>query len=274
MKTLRFILAILAGAFFFQACDNFDEDERRTLVVGETDERAEITVVQSEQAVLLEDFTGWKCSNCPQGTEILNNLKSTYGKRVVIAAFHAGSFAKPNAENDSLDLRTEYGENVRNQFNVKRFPIVLLDRQETETAIDNWAAKTAERLNKPHLLNLSLGAKISNGRVIVSLLAEAVANIQNNLTITLYLTESGIEGKQTTPDGVEQYTFNHVLRSGERSNLPLATEPMAKGDKVEKSYFFDLSKTNVVKPENCAVVVIATDNESGAVVQVNEIELD
>lgn len=274
MKTLRFILAILSGAFFFQTCDNFDEQERLTLLVGETDERAEITVVQSKQAVLLEDFTGWNCPNCPQGANILSSLKSTYGERVVVAAVHTNPFARPSEENNNLDLRTPYGDELRAQFGIMSFPRLLINRQFVEQ-LGDWETKTEELLQSaPHKLNLSLGAKISGGRVIVSVLAEAVENIRNNLTITLYLTESGIEGKQNDDNTITDYIFNHVLRSNPRANLPLTTNPMAKGDKVEKSYFFDLSKTNVVKPESCAVVVIAADSESGAVVQVNEIELD
>ncbi len=274
MKTLHFILAILAGAFFFQACDNFDEDERRTLVVGETDEMAEITAVQSERAVLLEDFTGWNCPNCPQGANILSSLKSTYGERVVIAAVHTGAFARPNEENNNLDLRTPYGDELRTQFSITSFPRLLINRQSVEQ-LGNWEAKTEEVLQSaPHKLNLSLGAKLSGSRVIVSVLAEAVENIENNLTVTLYLTESGINGKQNDENTITDYVFNHVLRSNPHINLPLSTEPMANGDKIEKSYSFDLSKTNVVKPENCSVVVIAADSESGAVVQVNEIELD
>lgn len=274
MKTLHFILAILAGAFFFQACDDFDEQERLTLLVGETDERAEITVVQSEQAVLLEDFTGWNCPNCPDGTDIIRNLKNQYGKRLIVAAIHTDPYAEPSAENKYLDLRTTYGEDLRVQFGIMSFPTGLFDRRDVEPR-GNWATKVEELLtSKSHLLNLSLGAKISGERVIVSVLAEAVENIGNNLTITLYLTESGIEGKQNDHSTIKDYIFDHVLRSNPRANLPLTTKPIAKYEKVEKSYFFDLSKTNVVKPESCAVVVIAADSESGAVVQVNEIELD
>ncbi len=268
----RIIYAILAIPFLFASCDSFEESERLEILEGETQESTPITKIQTEQALLIEDFTGWDCPNCPEGTEILNQLKATYGERLVVTAIHAGPFARPKADNNHVDFRTPYGDALMSQFNITSFPYGVFNRQWTDQR-GNWATKTAEYFSSmPHLINISLGVEIAGDLIIVSTQCEAVEAITDELMITLYLVESGIEGIQNDHGTHIEYVFNHVLRSGARIDLPLTQGKTSKGDVVKKNYFFDLKNTNVVKPNECSVVVLVT-KASGEVVQVNEIEL-
>lgn len=270
----RIIYAILAIPFLFASCDNFEESERLEFPEGETINSTPITKIQTEQALLVEDFTGWDCPNCPEGTEILNQLKNTYGERLIVTAVHAGPFAKPKADNNHVDFRTPYGDALMSQFNITSFPYGVFNRQTTDQR-GNWAAKTEEYFaSMPHLMNISLGAEISGDTVIVSTQCEAVGDISDELTITLYLVESGIEGIQNDHSNHIDYTFNHVLRSGARIDLPLTKGAISTGTVVNKNYFFDLKNTNVIKPNACSVVVLATKASNGEVIQVNEIELN
>ena len=55
--TLTIILAAV-----LTACSHIDEDERYIYQKPE----------QADRTVLLEDFTGQRCINCPKGTELLS----------------------------------------------------------------------------------------------------------------------------------------------------------------------------------------------------------
>ena len=144
-KIFNTILVI--GSLLFASCENYDEDERLIPVIGETDLTTPITKQQSEQAILVEDFTGWNCPNCPGGTEVLETEMAKYQGRLIVSAIHTGSFARPSHENNNLDFRTPYGDELKQTFNVTSYPAILINRQATAiSSIGDWSAKIAEKM--------------------------------------------------------------------------------------------------------------------------------
>ena len=80
MKKIYFTIMILAG-LVLSSCDNVPVDERLTYV-----EPPEVG-----RAVLIEDYTGQYCVNCPRATEEIERLVKEYGDSTVIAvAIHSG----------------------------------------------------------------------------------------------------------------------------------------------------------------------------------------
>ena len=66
---IKAYLAILLTAVFMTACSNIDEDERLIYVKPAAVERS----------VLLEDFTGQRCVNCPLAADEIAKLHEQYG---------------------------------------------------------------------------------------------------------------------------------------------------------------------------------------------------
>lgn len=274
MKLKKILATLLFVPFVFASCENYDEDERLKLIEGgETTDSTPITKEQSELTLLLEDFTGWNCPNCPQGTAVLNTIKAIYGEKVVITAIHQGPFAKPKGD-VTLDLRTEYGDELGNGIGISSWPSLWINRSILPTGRGEWETAVADYFaTATHCLNISLGSKIdANGNIIVSTEIEAVENVNSNLVITLYMTENDIEGKQND-DGtiIEDYLFQHVLRDNPIVNYPLTMGTLAQGTKLQKSYL--LKPAAGVNKSNCHVVVMVADATSGKVLQANEIEL-
>lgn len=270
-KILNTILVI--GSILFASCENYDENERLIPIIGETDLTTPITKQQTEQAVLVEDFTGWNCPNCPGGTQVLESEMGKYGERLIVSAVHTGSFARPSHENNNVDFRTPYGDELKQTFNVAFYPAILINRQGScISSIGDWANKIEETINNtPHKFNISLGAKIESGvNILVSTKIDVLEDVNSELSLTLYVTESGIEGIQNVATVLdEQYIFKHVLRENPLKNMPLS-DSFKQGDVIEKNYMITGSEKWVM--ENCAVVVLIT-NATGEVLQVNEIEL-
>lgn len=272
MKLKKILAALLFVPFVFASCENYDEDERLKLIEGgETTDSTPITKEQSELTLLLEDFTGWNCPNCPQGTAILNTIKDTYGEKVVITAIHQGPFAEPKGD-ITLDLRTEYGDELGKVMT--SWPSLWINRDVIPSGRGDWETAVADYFaTATHYLNISLGSKIdANGNVVVSTEIEALADISSNLVITLYMTESDIEGKQKDNGTIiEGYLFQHVLRDNPIVNYPLTMGTLTQGTKLQKSYL--LKPAAGVNKSNCHVVVMVADATSGKVLQANEIEL-
>lgn len=270
-KILNTILVI--SSLIFASCENYDENERLIPIIGETDLTTPITKQQSEQAILVEDFTAWNCPNCPKGTEALEAEMGKYGERLVVSAVHTGRLASPTHENNNLDFRTPYGDELKQTFKVQEQPAILINRQAPYNKnVEEWAAKIAEKITEtPHNFNISLGAEILEGKnILVSTKIDVLSAISSELSLTLYVTESGIEGIQNVATVLQQYTFKHVLRENPLKDMPLANS-FKQGDVIEKNYLITGSDKWV--KENCAVVVMITDNATGEVLQVNEIEL-
>lgn len=277
MKT-KGLKKVLAALFFapviFTACDEYEADEILVkLTARETQDTTPITQSQDELAILIEDFTGWNCPNCPEGTSILNSLKETYGERLIVSAVHQGSFAKPKAENNNLDLRTPYGDELGNRFNLKSWPQAVINRKIGPLGRGNWETKIQECFaNSEHLMNISLGAENTQQGLLVSMQVEAVKDVNEALMVTLFITESDIHGVQNNQGTmIEDYSFQHVLRDNPIVDMPLATTGLKGGDKVSKNYYFTLDKS--LNLNNCAVVAFVS-NSAGEVLQVNEIEIN
>lgn len=270
IRHIVFLLSVIP--FLLLSCEDFNEEERLVPLRGETTDSTPVTKMQNGQALLLEDFTGWNCPNCPEGTEILKTLKQTYGDKIVIAAIHQGVFARPKAENDNLDLRTEYGDELGREFNITSWPTLVINRDVVPSGRGEWANSVAAALSsQQHLLNISLGVKQTEVGTLVSVLVEAAEDIHDNLIINLYATESNIKGKQNNQGTIlEDYSFQHVLRNNTLIGLPLTTGAVSKGEKIEKSYLLDTSGLN---HEHSSIVVMVARASNGKVIQVNEIDI-
>lgn len=97
MKHMLPLLALFAIAFW--GC------EERELTIPELSVGA--------RRVLVEELTGVKCTNCPDGTNLLVDLQNTYGAEnlVVVAVHYAPGFNDPytGANASKYDFKTEDG---------------------------------------------------------------------------------------------------------------------------------------------------------------------
>ena len=243
------------------------------LTARETQDSTPITQTQNNIAILIEDFTAWNCPNCPDGTSILNSLKETYGDSLIVSAVHQGSFAKPKAENNNLDLRTPYGDELGSKFGLSSWPNAVINRKIGPLGRGDWETKIQECFaNTEHLMNISLGAESTQQGLLVSLQVDALKDINEALTVTLFITESDIKGVQNNQGVmIEDYSFQHVLRNNPIVDMPLATTGLKGGDIVSKNYYFTADKS--LNLNNCAVVAFVS-NSAGEVLQVNEIEVE
>ena len=65
MKKILYSLLLIIP-LFLSSCDTIEDDEKLAYPKGQTSQTTPITHISSEQKILLEDYTGWKCTNCPR----------------------------------------------------------------------------------------------------------------------------------------------------------------------------------------------------------------
>ena len=108
-KTYYLLLCFFILSLTF-SCDKIEKDNF-------TDPNA--TFPWLGKKVLVEDFTGYKCTNCPAAATELHNIEEFYPDKVIGIAIHAGSFAKPGGV-FVTDFRTDEGNEITDFFRPRR----------------------------------------------------------------------------------------------------------------------------------------------------------
>ena len=208
MKRLFLLATIILG---LTACSNIDEDERLIYV-----EPAEVN-----RPVLIEDFTGQACVNCPNATAAIHELQETYGEENVIAvAIHCGPFAhlRSNMGNAFLsDLGTKLGDEYYTHWNIEAQPGVKINRGAPIYDTNQYAAAVANELKKTSTVHFD-AVEFSNNAVLVNL--SSSDRVEGRLQV--WIVEDSINAKdpqtkyqQFMPDGSrrQDYVHNHVFRA-------------------------------------------------------------
>jgi len=185
----------------FCSCSNIDENERLVYVEPSPVNRA----------VLIEDFTGQKCVNCPNATSAIHDMQEAYGEESVIAvAIHCGPFGLASG------LMTELGQTYWNNWfsDTQGQPVVKINRGAGNDEINSWAGIVANELAKSTDVTLTLGTEYNEENRSVDVTVTALGKVGETEKLQLWLVEDGIVAAQKLPDGStnKQYVHNHVLR--------------------------------------------------------------
>lgn len=200
MKQAFCILTMMLTAI---ACSEIPEDERLVYV--------EPPVVN--RAVLIEDFTGQRCVNCPNAIIEIEQLEQQYGKENVIAVgIHSGPLAVWNSDR-LTGLRTQVGDTYYDYWQVEVEPSGLINRKGGVALQTQWQTMVHNALQQPSPVNLSLTCHSSASD---GLSAEVKAVVHQSVSghLQLWVTEDSIVAPQMMPDGQMNSSFvhNHVLR--------------------------------------------------------------
>jgi len=218
-----FTLLILSFGILLNGCDVIDEPFKDsispidTLGLVQSD-----TIIQTQKAVLIEDFTGHRCKNCPKASKAINELDSLFNSQVIPLAIHAGPSNFTGVNNEyPTDFTTEYGDDLATHFGISALPMGLVQRidypnshQKTYTA---WAGITNLELAKSPeaLFTLSSEYDALNRVTVLNYSIEIVSNQINPLWVAVYVKETGIISPQLMPNNARNETYIHknVFRS-------------------------------------------------------------
>lgn len=228
--------------------------------------------------ILLEDYTGMRCSNCPKAAAMALNLKEIYGERLITVAVHAGYFARPFT---GVDLRTEAGTAYDDYFEISGNPQGVINRTPYKDKIFNSFTKWGEAITAvPQKTFIGMDLKIDytpeNRSYSVSLdITKFQLGTTESPDLILWLVEDNIVTPQTMENGKWIYDYNqrHVLRSalngtwGENITLP---SNLGSTIKIEKKSFI---LPEAFKEKDCSVIALLCDKNSKEVIQVTEASL-
>lgn len=201
MKHLCLFIMIITA---WLSCSHIDEDSRLI----------EVPHAKISRAVLVEEFTGQRCVNCPNAATEIERLQEEYGKGNVIAvAIHSGPLAFYSTDK-VLGLRTALGDEYYDYWRVEAEPSGLINRSGGVLLLDKWATRVYQDMQNEAPVELAAKAKIAdNGLIEIGIEFLSVKDFSGKLQV--WIIEDGIVALQMLPDGTlnREYVHNHVFRS-------------------------------------------------------------
>ncbi|MBS1765534.1 MAG: Omp28-related outer membrane protein [Bacteroidetes bacterium] len=202
-------------------------------LVGEADFAVPFTPSSPIKKVLLEDYTGRLCGNCPKAQRLIaDSLEPLYHEQLVVATNHAGHYAIPNPSNCfSEDFRNPASTELNSFFGLTAYPSSMINRVGYPTNhvkfFNSWQNVINQELGKPN--NAYVGIYTSydqstrTANVVVS--SEFLNTLSDDYKLVVYLLEDSIHACQldydlTTPSQIDSaYIHKHVVRGSINSTF-------------------------------------------------------
>ena len=195
-----------AGVLMLTACDNINDDDRYI----------EVDKVEAARVVLIEDFTGQDCKNCPNAHEVIEQLQAQYPKTVIAVSIHAGNTAiskeSTNFDFDYIGLKTDDGDYYSKLWDIDSYPAGIINRRNGATEYDKWASLVREELARPTELNITMRSGETYGKISTEITLEPGENVTGKLFV--WVIESGILAEQLSEQGsISDYIHKNVYRA-------------------------------------------------------------
>lgn len=207
------------------ACDN----------IGEENRYIEVKPNEVKRAVLIEEFTGQNCINCPEAHEKIEEIQKMYGKENVIPVC---IYSTPLAE---YPLKTKVGELYAKHWKVESLPCAIINRYRRLLPILAWNGVINKQLQNSTPITLSLIHKYSKDNNSIDISVTMKSSEPYNGKLQVWITEDKIPGKQSLKGNKEDknYIHNNVFRAA-----------------VNGTWGVDVNlKPNVGVNSNCSIVI-------------------
>lgn len=178
------------------------------------DERyEELPSVEVKRNILLEDFTGQFCSNCPEAHQVITDLQALYREHVIAVAIHAGHFGIAEGSTPNiLGLMQPEGNNYAAHWGVEAYPMGLVNRTSGLLKHTEWAAYSRQALTQEPQAAIKLTAEIANDSLFIH--TELQSESMLNGKLQLWITESNITAVQQNGGALlVDYQHHHVYRA-------------------------------------------------------------
>lgn len=287
-RSILSALAIIA-AFAFTTCDKVDlPNQGNTGGGGGVTDTNDVAV----QRVVLEDYTGQGCGNCPGAAVVARQLLQAYPDELIVITVHAGYFADTAMSGGNpypTSFSTPAGEDYNTEWTIDLLgnPKGMINRTEYQgnTALgkDNWSPAVADIIGSTPTADVDIETNFNsgNGEVTVEVDYEFLDDLQGNYNLLVMVTETDIYDWQknyaNTGDpqyavgDITDYKHEHILRDNLNGPWgdPIVTGNVTSGTTGSQSFTYTLGSTWV--PEKCHIIAMITNTDTKQIVNAEEV---
>lgn len=206
-----------------------------------------VSTVPSNRNVILEEFTGRNCVNCPDGHVIANQIMANHPGHAWAINIHAGGFAPTTYPN----LITPDSEAIRSGFGANSFPTGVINRSTADPVTRSlWTGQANQQLamaaecNVAGRVMLNPDTRMAEITVEVYYTGNSTAD-ENYLTVAML--QDSILGSQTgsnyNPAQVINGTYCHMHALRDIINTSTwgdAIAPTTQGTLITKTYNYEI----------------------------------
>jgi hypothetical protein len=276
-----FIIAVPLVALFFSSCDKIKTPYATAKHGNITDTVMNWDSVVPVKRVLLEDYTGHKCVNCPEASIIAHSLEASSGGKLIVLAVHAGFQALPGTGEYAPDYRSAAGEVWNVDFGINSInPLGMVDRKEFDgtrvLSKDVWSNDVTIALNEnPGVLMMMTNSFDTNNSTVSSFIySKFLSPLPGAYTITVCVVEDSlISGQKNnnpnvgpTPD-IHNYVFMDVLRGTVNGNYGEILTGTVDPSLTYMGKFSVLFVPSWVA-KNCSILAFVSKSDTKEIIQV------
>lgn len=183
--------------------------------ISEKERFIPIDSVAPQRAVLLEDFTGQNCVNCPAAHGVIDALVAQYGDKVIPVSIHAGDFAISSTARRP-GLGQPEGDVYNDRYGIDEWPKGVVNGNSGPLNPDQWSDAVRNVIGLPSPVAIELEASVSGeapGEIAVNCLLRPSSDLQG--TLMVWVLEDGIVARQRDIELglIEDYVHNNVFRA-------------------------------------------------------------
>ena len=279
-KTIILTLAVMLAGIFAVSCDKIEEGEYIK----------EGSNIWYGRKIVILDFTGHKCGNCPKGHKAINALEEKFGEAVVPIAVHCTYYGNtnPNASPHTTDTSFNYdfrceegiflggGDADGGYLDLDAVPAGLINTFEPallNASTNGWATDFAKYYSTYPEFSFEVSTAFADSAISADIKLKAEVVTSRKLSLVAYVIEDGIVGWQfdyeSTPQEIGNYVHNHVLRTSLNGvfgeDVKVDNAQLSAGDVIEKSYSKAVKSDWIVA--NCKVVAFVYDTDTKEILQ-------
>jgi hypothetical protein len=273
MKIRISFILLLLGGLMLQSCDKLSAPYA-TLKKSGGD-----TTLTNVRKVLLEDYTGHLCVNCPIATQTAHTLETAFDGKLILMSVHAGNLAAPSNPPFSTDYRSAAGEEWYNTFGIYANPLGLIDRKPFKGNIivgaDQWAAAVDSVIDKaPDAFITNTNTFNAGTKTLTTVVSTKFKSLLTGaFSLNVCITEDSLISDQKNSDTlagtvptIYNYVFMDVLRTSINGNMGEALTASVDTTQVySKTYVYIFPAAWI--PKHCNVVSFVYNTTTKEIVQ-------
>lgn len=277
MKAYHIISGLLLLAGIATGCDNIAEDDRYIKV--------EKPVVENPRTLLIMEFTGNNCKNCPNGASMVEEIKEDEGAdRVISVGLHPygdiNTTPVPTIHPTpgTQDFRCDAATALYKYYEPSGFPSAIFNglKSSMSGSIPEWMQKASDALKSSAAMSIEVTTAYDETtcKLTVDYTIDFGNVIEKKLNATVWLVENHIMGTQTMPDGKLNlnYEHNHVLRASLNGDWgEYIGDRFDSDSEVSKTASMTLNENWVA--DNCQVVVYVYADDNKEVEQAKQVSV-
>lgn len=201
MKLLNYTLPLLLLGAALTGCEERIDDRYK-----------KIETTEPVRTVLIEEYTGVRCNNCPTAHEQLKSIEKIYntpenladGIGVIAVGIHIPAFGDPVDQGGFVTPEVSSLAPGQNTAPAARF-----NRRTDALNQDQWLGAVAVEIVRPPMVTFNpASADLSAGGVTVS--GSALSNVGvSDAKLHAWIVEDNIVDLQILPNGSEEDNYNH-----------------------------------------------------------------